>query len=342
MNMSIKYLSPSSIDLFYANQKEFYLHYLSPERPPNPPQTSAMAAGSAFDAYVKSYLHSALFGKDNDIRFNLDALLQAQVESQHVDQGRIVGQYLFDQYKKSGALVDLLTDLQGAIGRPRFELSVMGVINGYREGVTRNIGGVTLLGKPDCIYINKEGYHIILDWKVNGFYSTYKTSPAKGYIRLRDPSKGFKDMNHHPDCFPMNHRGMMINIAYGLDAVNKQWANQLAIYGWLSGVNVGEDFAVCIDQLVCDNTNPNLEADLKPSIRIAEHRLRISEAYQFKIFAECEYVWDIVNSDWFFRNMSKEDSMNQCKLLDQVARNLKEGRESNDPKDIWLNSIRNK
>src|SRR6266404_6874123 len=81
--IDMEYLSPSSIGLFFSDLKEFYMHYLCPEKPPRDPQTAAMACGSAFDAYVKSYLYENLIGKDP--KFEFDTIFQAQVEAQHRD-----------------------------------------------------------------------------------------------------------------------------------------------------------------------------------------------------------------------------------------------------------------
>src|SRR5262245_45095711 len=126
----IRYLSPTSINLFYSNKQEFYLTYLSPEKHDRPLQTQAMAAGSAFDAYIKAYLHERLFGKGYDPRFDLTALFDAQVDRHNRDQAILVGSYIFEMYSRSGALIDLLTDLESAIGAPRMELSVQGVVDG--------------------------------------------------------------------------------------------------------------------------------------------------------------------------------------------------------------------
>ena len=87
------YLSPTSISLFYTDLREYYLQYLCDNRPERMPQTAPMAAGSAFDAYVKSYIYENLIGKDP--KFELSTLFEAQVESQHRDQMRILGEYFF-------------------------------------------------------------------------------------------------------------------------------------------------------------------------------------------------------------------------------------------------------
>src|SRR4051812_14365124 len=108
----IEYLSPTSLELFYKNQQEFYLRYLSDKRPPRIPQDRPMSVGSSFDAHAKSYLHQNLFGKGHDPKFDLKNLFEAQVEPQNRDWALAAGQHAFDVYKRSGALADLMLDLQ--------------------------------------------------------------------------------------------------------------------------------------------------------------------------------------------------------------------------------------
>src|SRR5258708_7515052 len=110
----MNYLSPSSINLFYQDQDEFYLRYISAVKPPRPPQSLPMAAGSAFDAFVKSYLYEKIIGK-RDPKFDLQTLFEAQVDPQIRTESWPVGEYLFKQYQKSGALADLMIELSGAI-----------------------------------------------------------------------------------------------------------------------------------------------------------------------------------------------------------------------------------
>jgi hypothetical protein len=308
----IEYLSPTSISLFYERLDEFYLNYLSDLRPPKIPQTPAMAAGSAFDAYVKSYLHERLFGQGNDPKFGLIALFEAQVEPQNRDVSYNVGKHCFDQYRESGALGDLMLELGNAIGPPRFELQVQGVINGYREGVANQFGDMVLLGKPDLFFMNKVGAHCIFDWKVNGYYSDTAPSPMQGFVRLRE---GRINKGQHKNAQLMIVDGMMINVAQHLEDVNPDWARQLSIYGWLCGEEVGAQFIVGIDQLVCKK-----QIIANPSIRIAEHRTRVRKDSQKSIFAAAQHVWDVVHSDHIFRDLTKEQSQEKCDVLDGKAK----------------------
>jgi len=323
----IEYLSPSRINLFYRDIKEFYMKYLSDNRPPEFPQTPAMAVGSSFDAYVKSYLHEKLFGKGADPKYELITLFEAQVQPHCRDEAWKAGKYCMECYKETGALSDLMLELSGALGTPQFEIELKGVVEGHREGITKDVQGVILLGKPDVFFVNKYACPIVLDFKVNGYYSNYKVTPMKGYLKLRNTNT--LQTVQHKDCLGMIHKGMLINVAHHLEDLNKEWAIQLAVYAWLSGVSVGEDFIVAIDQLACDGT-------IKPwpDIRIAEHRMKIKQNHQYLMFSQIQHVWEVVNSDHIFRNMSKEESQAQCEVLDQVSLDYSNPTSNNDD---WFN-----
>lgn len=305
----LEYLSPTSIAVFKQSVQDFYLRYLSENRPIRDKQTQPMSIGSAFDAYVKSWIHEALFGKGNDPRFDLVTLFEAQVEIQHRVWAWDNGRHAFDCYKHSGALADLMLELEQAIGTPRFEIEVRGIVNGHREGITKSLSGVTFLGKPDVSFNNKSGMNITLDFKVNGYCSKTGISPMPGYLRIR----GADYTGPHKNCLPAVHNGVLINRDERLENLKQDWATQLAIYGWLCGNEVGSDFITAIDQLAC---KPGARY---PSIRIAEHRLRISEEYQWSTFATAQHIWDIVNSNHIFRDMTVEQSQNRCRVLDQQS-----------------------
>jgi len=329
----IQYLSPTSISLFYADIKEFYLNYLCEERPPRPPQTKPMSVGSSFDAYVKNYLYENLFGIGHDPKYDFQNLFEAQVESQNRDFAKEAGDYIFDCYKKTGALGDLMLELESSIGTPRFEIEIKGIVDGYKEGVTKNIKGVVFLGKPDLFYINKNGSHVILDWKVNGYCGNYNTVPMKGYIKLRNPNNRTHGQ-HHKDAHIFYHKGTLINIAHYLENLDYGWAQQLSIYAWLLGCAVGEEFIASIDQVCCNGAQR--DEYNRPDLRFAEHRLRVHSDSQYMMFANAEHVWEVVHSNWIFRTMTEEQSQEHCQQLDDIANSLKGDGTTNDK---WFNQV---
>lgn len=294
-----KYLSPTSVKLFYQDVELFYQRYLSDVRRERDPQTLPMSIGSAFDAYVKSYIYTRLFGKataKND-GYELRDLFEAQVEKHNWDWAWKHGERVFNAYKEVGCLNDLLLDMNTAIGPPRFEFAIEGEIE-----------GVPLLGKPDIFFINEEGARVIYDWKVNGYCSKALKSPARGYVKLRELGKS--GVKQHKDCHLTKIKGIMVNVSHFLEDVNEDWAAQLAIYSWLLGEPIGsEDMVTGIDQICGPETR----------LRFATHRLRVSPGYQDALFTNVQHVWDVILSGHIFKDLSEEDSAARCQMLDNVT-----------------------
>lgn len=324
------YLSPSSLTKFYEDQDKFFIEYLADFKWPRDPQTPAMAVGSSFDAFVKSHLHEQLFGKAHDPRFELQTLFEAQVEAHGRDAAWKAGENVFREYKKSGALTDLMVELTASVTTPRFEFDLLGQIQS--RDIT--LGAVPLLGKPDLFYTNSRGARVIHDWKVNGYYSKYNVSPAKGYVRLRE--LGF-NKGPHKDALPMVINGVLINAGITLDMVKEDWAQQLAIYMWLCGEEVGsQECFASIDQVVCSNSSVRIEKDL----RFAEHRSRISKDFQYKVFNKAKEAWSIINSDHFFRGLSKEVSQEKCRTLNTLREDIQNRPQTSN--DDWHGEVTKK
>lgn len=299
------YLSPSSLKTFEASQKEYYLRYQADTRPPKLPQTAPMAVGSAFDAYIKSYLQKCLFGKDADPAFEFETLFEKQVEAHARDQARIDGGCVFDCYRRCGAIADLMLELNKAVNKPRFEFDLQGFIHAP-------IGPVPVLGKPDIFFINDQGARVILDWKVNGFYSKSTTSPAKGYIMVRDGwEAGVKKPsgnNRMPHGFPTEYKGIKIG-EFLMEEVNSEWADQLLIYSWLLGEEPGSmDLILGIDQIV----GPS------PTLRVASHRTRSAPTYQYSLVERLDSAWQQITSCSYLSQTEREH-------LDLMAQNLSDG-----------------
>lgn len=305
---TIKYLSPSSLSTWEFDQEEFYMKYLAEHRPPRQPQTLPMAVGSAFDAYVKAHIIAEMYTSISD-KFELEALLKAQVDYQIMDEARVAGEVCFKAYEKSGALADLMLELCKSTVQPRFEFTAQGCIDGYREGKVTSVGTVPVLGKPDCHFITDAGAHVILDWKVNGYCSKNGASPKKHYVVCRNPDGGRVE---HKQCEPMDFKGITINVGSYMEDVDEQWATQECTYGWLMGEPIGSDFIVIIDQLACG----------PKGIRVASHRSRVGKLFQLRVAERYTNAWETINSDHIFRDISKEDSATRCEMLDRRAKLL--------------------
>jgi hypothetical protein len=307
----MKYLSYTSLSAFYSNLDDFFIRYLSDVRLPRSGQTQAMAAGSAFDAYVKSHLYEHLFGKV-DPKYELTAIFEQQVEAHNREEAWAAGNILFHKYKRSGAYIDLLTDLQQAASEPKFEIEVSTTI-------TTPNGSVPLLGKPDIFYISKSGTHVILDFKVNGYYSRNKVNPGKGYVKLW---RGTANYGSYKDAFISDYGGMKINAGFFFEDLNKEWAAQTTMYAWLCGLDIGEQFISAVDQLIHQNAE----------LQVAAHRAKVSPVFQKSLFERAVRAWNAISSNHLFQNLSKEESDKRCQLLEDSAKTLL----GDGPNDEWF------
>ena len=301
-----KYLSPTSLKMFYGDRDGFYIQYLCETRTPRPPQTAPMAVGSAFDAYVKSYLVENLVGKKPEFEFY--TIFESQVEAHNRDAALKEGKDVFDAYQKQGALADIMLDLEGCVGTPRFETA----LEGHVTAVSVALEGVPLLGKPDIFFITKKGARVIFDWKVNGYHSNYAVSPKPGYIRLRSMDKN--NGQSHAKAMVMAHEGMKISVTHPLDTVEVDWAAQLSIYAWLLGEEVGSKFIVAIDQIACAK-----DAIGQRSFRIAQHRSLVTEKFQRELFQKAHDAWYAIQSGHIFDELTRAESDARCKTLDEMA-----------------------
>lgn len=292
-----KYLSPSSITLFYKDRMEFYRKYLATNRQPRLPQTEPMSVGSAFDAYIKNYLAKCLGMKEAKDELDLNYLLKEQVEPQNMDFAVSAGRICFEAYKSLGATGYLMKELENAGTVPCFEYTVQATINDT----------VPLLGKPDLYFHTKDGQLCIYDWKVNGYCSKSNTSPNKGYIRMLTPGKPLKV---HKNAVPlMSESGILLDGCTQMHDLNTSWSMQLAIYGWVID---GLDATIIagIDQLACGK-----------EIRVASYRNKLGNDYLADLWARCCYVWENIKSaeTVFVDTEWADSSLEKCAELEKEA-----------------------
>jgi len=321
----VRYLSPTSLKTFYEDRTEFYLRYLAEERPPKIPQNQPMSIGAAFDARVKSHLVKNLRG-DVDPSFEFQTLFENQVEPQNRDWAGPASEYVFNAYVKSGALADLMIELEQAVHEPRFEFTIEDRVSHANFDMA-----VPFLGKPDVYFVTKEGGQCIYDWKVNGFCGKRPTSPSKGYVMVRDGYSGAKESRGngkaHKDAQIVVVDGLGVNIAHYLEDISTDWARQLAIYGWVLGEEIGSKFIVGIDQIVSKGLQ-----EPWPLLRVASFRNRISESYQHKVFEEALAAWIAIQTGYIFDDLPREESDERCKLLDDYHKAF----EGDTPNDKWF------
>lgn len=318
-----KYLSFSAVKLFYKDRKEYYLKYLVDQRPPRLPQTEPMAVGSAFDAHIKSYLGTLVLGKNKPAELDFETLFERQVESQNRDFAREAGQRCMDAYRSSGASADLMTELGLADVEPRFEFKVEG-----RLKHPSVMGGIPIVGFPDLYYVLKTGTHAIKDFKVNGYCAKRDTSPASGFVKSRDgwdhatmkPSRSHG--KSHKDAHLMVVDGITVNAAGNL---SNDWAEQLMLYGWLEGVEVGERMIGGIEQL---SGTPGKQ-------RISSHRVLLDPALQFDFLDRIAYMWNCLQSGHIFDDVDKERNDELCAEIDNTYNDMN----FDDPNVRFLNKV---
>ena len=303
-------LSYSSMSLWYKDQDEFYIRYLADHAAPRLPQEQPAAVGSAFDAYTKSMLAHALFGNAASAQFEFAAIFESQVEPQNRDFALTAGKRVFKAYKLCGAYDDLLKQLQQSIEPPRFEFKVDGLIL-----------GVPFTGKPDCRFVLDLGQGripCIYDWKVRGYCSKYGASPSKGYATCLDGFVGKASRSQgkeHALYKAMDFRGLTINCGY-MEFCNDEYADQLSLYGWLLGEEIGDENTVLGIEELCAKF---MGEDNPPTLRYARHRGRVKADYQQKLAEKVATCWQAITSGHVFSTLSREDSDARCAVLEEMS-----------------------
>lgn len=294
-----KYLSPSSVATFFTDPTTWYIRYIAPVKLPKEPQTKQMAIGSAFDAYVKAHLYDLFIG-DKAPKYELDALLTQQVEPQNLELARVDGLCLFTQYKKTGALDFLISEIKKAVDKPKFEFDL-------EQHIVWKDETIQILGKPDLFFTLPSSRSVILDWKVNGFYGSSPVIPKQQYVRQFSKSKG--KLPAHKNAVTLTYDNLTINFYSCFSTIDPVWARQLATYAWLAGEEIGGDFIVGIDQS-CGNLS---------YLTFAQHRSLISKNFQHKVADDYYIVHRAIKTGHYFVNLTRSESDKLANDLDDKA-----------------------
>lgn len=328
------HLSPSGLKLFEQNPDEFYMKYIARYKPPAIPQTQPMSVGSSFDAYAKAFINSSLSKTPLDPKYQFEALFASQVEEQNRSWARDAGLKCFKAYCESGAMADLMLQINEGDATPQFEFKVQGTISAaplkdtihdkQSVYVTKDqVGSVCLAGVPDLYYRNKHALHVITDFKVNGYCSN-SGSPKAGYCKIRGP--GSNSNQPHRDAMVQRINGIDINIACHLEDIDKDWATQLSVYAWLMGEPVGGDYAACIEQLACGPRG----------IRAVSYRNKIGKMFQEETFHRFWLLSEDIRTGWFFSTLSRMDNDLKCLELEKLAETL---RPIGDDNEDWFRNL---
>lgn len=301
-------LSPSALARFEDRREEFYRIYCSPVKTPRNPQVNYMAVGSAVDAYVKSSIHSAVYGdaSTKGTPFEFQTLFEKQVEPHIRDDVLETSTILWEIYQKTGAYGNLLTDILSSPYAPEMEFKVSTEIN-----------GVPIMGYPDLRYVTKELVHVICDWKVNGSYSRHGVSPVPGYKVCLSLSKDGKVKEEvHKKYSEKVFRDVTIS-SNCLSDFSPDWATQLTMYAWCLGEVPGsEDYVIRMEQFAC---RPN-KKDGGLNVKVATHMGQISGRFQMDVTRRLVECWRCIEIGHIFTDMTLEESLEHCELVDQRLR----------------------
>lgn len=326
-----KFLSPSALEIWLKSREEYFLKYLATDKPPKFLQTEPMAVGSSFDAFIKSFLHQNLFGKNHkdSAQFEFDTIFNLQVESQNKDFAIKAGASCFEQYKTCGALESLLVILQRpeVTSTVKMEFSEQGTIQ--EHGVSKSINdSVVVLGKPD-LFFRLDQINIVFDFKVNGFKSASGVNPAQGYVKYLEPGNK-KHGSAHKEAFLHYENGIEFSLTPNVELYQPSWGRQLAAYSWICGASVGSEIVVAVDQLCCRPSYPS------PIVGVAQHRCVLSKAFQLKTLEQFQKAWDQLQSGHIFEDMSLEENNKHIELLSQRAMAYS----GDTVEDQWLKRLR--
>ena len=160
--------------------------------------------------------------------------------------------------------------------------------------VSGPVNSVPLRGKQDLSF-EFQGLNVIFDWKVNGF-CTY-TSPKKLYLDC--------DGKRHKNAGTFKENGIEIgNVC--LENIFDLWASQMSIYAWLLW-GYGSNFLVIIDQITRTKAG---------RLRVSHYRNKVSPLYQGTVWRRIKFLWDNIQAEHMFPEMTLEQSRARQEILD--------------------------
>jgi hypothetical protein len=298
-----KALSYTALKCYESMPEEFYVRYLAPDKTPRPAQEPFMAVGSAFDALIKNRIYIDIHGKAAVVGtpYEMPLIMETQVEEEFRYVAIPVAADLFKQYVDCGAYDSLLADI-----KPSTEL-------GMEFTVTKEVGGVPLLGKPDLRFVTEGGLHLITDFKVNGSMSKTGASPQAGYRMCHDYGSNTHG-KAHKRFVGKRVRGVLVSDV-PMDVTTDYWAEQLAMYAWLCGEPVGsQNFVVRIEQIAC---RP-VKTCKYPRAKFAQHVAQVSEEAQHKLLERLQACWRACQTGHVFPEMTLAENNHRLLSLKKV------------------------
>ena len=266
---NIQRISPTMLSTLESDEVAWIRTYIYGEREP---QNEAMAAGSAFDAFIKWHLHGQSVATQEAISALIEDKVLWGVSEENTDYGRRIGRYLFDEYVKLHGVEFLKEEIGQA--QVFMEETVQGIM-------TYKGHAVPIGGKPDLFWHKEQGGGLvpcIRDWKVSQIKKD-KPTIVKGYHRLCLPAAGVSvprvaEVTDIPNVY--HHK----EIVRDLPSILPRESTQLCMYAWLCGVPVGEPIDGGIDRLV------------GMPLRLVTYRGVIGVAFQQQLAERLILAWD--------------------------------------------------
>lgn len=309
MKSSLPYLSPSSFKMAEQKPDEFYIEYLSGMPRSARVSSLPMSLGSAVDARIKEKLYKEFVSEQKN-EYSFDYMFE-RIDSPDKEVTRKDSLYLFEKYIKCGAFADLVIELnQGLKGSLNFQFKLTTEIKDIEIGDSDG-EPLRLSGWPDLMFsilINGSIFRVIYDWKVNGYYSAYSTSPIMYYNKCR-----YVDGSKLPESHKGFKRSSSIDslLLHDGPVPDADWRDQLTIYSWMSGNGIEEECVHGIEQITGSGSK----------LRMTSARYYDNDKnYKVNLLSRLRTVWKNCNDGHFFKNLSKEDNDRKCELLDMRAR----------------------
>lgn len=283
------YLSPSALKNLESDPLRFYLQRCAGKVLPKEPQSLYMAVGSAFDALVKDEIDRQLVaqGKQAERRVYASVLLQRQVSDEHREVATDRANRIFKSYLKLGAVNELLEEGIDSVDPETTQPENMGEVPATaHELLGRKVAGIPIRGHPDAAGTDADQRTVVHDWKLTGGDTdtqkegAEKPSPHPGYRRLLDTKRASLFHAPHARCDEP------------LEALNFEWASQLATYHWLLRPGVGRGYSfldsrVSVDQVLVFGDH----------VRVAKIRTHVSGFFQKQLRERYIAAWKRIQEE---------------------------------------------
>jgi len=249
---AINYLSPSSFMQLEQRPVEFYLRRLGPQSlaPPPEQQSFPAAVGIVFDALVKRALADRCGIKCPSL-----AYLLREVTAER-ERALELGRVLLAGYESSGAMAALMDEGPGML-----DIALEDFVPGTEVPMRVKLDALTSYPVTGTVTVH--------DWKVAGANRPGSRSPTPGYLRLWDTDSANSRKGPHP-----RH-------VEPLEALNEDWATQVAIYGWIVGKPIGDTVASIDEILVGENGR----------VRTAQFRATVTAGFQVALRERIVEAW---------------------------------------------------